>query len=69
MGKKNYKMDVLVELRRIYDIQAKRIEIDHEVEKRIGKSLPTVTQDVRTAREILDLIHKLQGVDPDPEIL
>lgn len=59
-------LDVLAEARRTYLIQAKRIEMDHEIEKKMGKTLPTLTQDMRTARELLDLINDLQGVKPTP---
>lgn len=46
-------MDELTALEDLYAIQRQRIDIDGEVEKKIGKLIPTMTQEIRVAREIL----------------
>lgn len=46
-------LDELKEMDRLYKIQMQRIEIDFQTEKNIKKLLPTMSQEIRTAREIL----------------
>lgn len=53
-------IDELKELTRLYQVQAKRIEIDFNTEKNIRKLLPTMSQEIRTAREILSASAQLK---------
>lgn len=53
-------LDELAELERLYAIQMERLYIDFGTEKKIGKLIPTMTQEVRVAREILDNYAKLK---------
>lgn len=46
-------LDELEEMHRLYKIQMERIGIDFQTEKNIKKLLPTMSQEIRTAREIL----------------
>lgn len=51
-------LDVMDELARLYHIQMKRIKLDHATEVRVGKLFPTMTQEIREARGILEAIQK-----------
>jgi hypothetical protein len=53
-------MDELKEMERLYEMQMARIEIDFQTEKNIKKLLPTMTQEIRTAREILSASAQLK---------
>lgn len=53
-------LDELAELQRLYRIQMDRIEIDFQTEKNIKKLLPTMSQEIRTAREILSSAAQLK---------
>jgi len=53
-------LNVLDELTALYQIQMKRIGIDHENEKHIKKLIPTMTQEIREARSILESMQKLK---------
>jgi hypothetical protein len=53
-------LDELDEMHRLYKIQMQRIEIDFQTEKNIKKLLPTMTQEIRTAREILSSASQLK---------
>lgn len=46
-------IDELTEITKLYKRQLRRMDIDEQVEKNIGKLLPTMTQEVRVALEIL----------------
>lgn len=46
-------LDELQEMQRLYKIQMQRIEIDFQTEKNIKKLLPSMTQEIKAAREIL----------------
>lgn len=46
-------LDELEEMHRLYKVQMERISIDFQTEKNIKKLLPTMSQEIRTAREIL----------------
>lgn len=47
-------LDELKELERLYGIQMERVEIDFATEKKIGKLFPSMTAEIRAAREILE---------------
>lgn len=53
-------LDELEELEKLYRRQVKRIDIDMASEQKIGKLFPTMTQEIRTAREILHSIAQLK---------
>lgn len=53
-------IDELDEMHRLYKLQMQRIEIDFQTEKNIKKLLPTMTQEIRTAREILSSAAQLK---------
>jgi hypothetical protein len=53
-------IDELEELEGLYKLQMDRIKIDYEAEKTIHKLLPTMTQEVRVAREILQTYADLK---------
>lgn len=53
-------MDELVELEHLYQRQLERIEIDTRVEKEQKKLIPSMTQEIRIAKEILDSSAKLK---------
>lgn len=53
-------LDELAELQRLYKLQMARVEIDFQTEKNIKKLLPTMSQEVRTAREILSASAQLK---------
>lgn len=53
-------LDELEEMNRLYKMQMARIEIDFQTEKNIKKLLPTMTQEIRTAREILSASAQLK---------
>lgn len=47
-------LDELKELEKLYEKQMERIDIDITTEKKISKLMPSMTQEVRAAREILE---------------
>ena len=53
-------LDELAEMERLYVLQMERIDIDFKNEKNIKKLLPTMTQEIRTAREILSASAQLK---------
>lgn len=53
-------IEELQELHRLYKVQMQRIEIDFQTEKNIKKLLPTMSQEIRTAREILSASAQLK---------
>lgn len=53
-------LDELQEMTRLYKVQMQRIEIDFQTEKNIRKLLPTMSQEIRTAREILSASAQLK---------
>lgn len=53
-------IDELKELEKLYKRQIERIEIDTEVEKRQKKLIPSMTQEIRVAKELLDASAKLK---------
>lgn len=53
-------MDELEELQHLYRMQMERIQIDFNTEKQIKKLLPTMTQEIRVARELLAESAKLK---------
>ncbi len=52
--------DELVELQDLYRLQMKRLKIDTTLEEKFHKLMPSVTQEIRTAREILSTIAELK---------
>jgi len=52
--------DELAELQNLYKLQMKRIKIDADLENKFKKLMPSVTQEMRTAREILSTIAELK---------
>lgn len=52
--------DELGEMQKLYQMQLERIEIDLKTEKNIGKLMPSMTQEMRAAREILSDIAQLK---------
>lgn len=60
-------LDVMAEMTKLYQIQMKRIEIDHKLEEKAQKLIPSLNQEVREARSILESIQKMKhdlGLDP-----
>jgi hypothetical protein len=60
-------LDVMDEMTKLYQIQMKRIEIDHDLEKAAKKLIPSLNQEIREARGILESIQKMKhdlGLDP-----
>jgi len=53
-------LDVLAEMSKLYVIQMKRVEIDHSLEKKAGKLIPSVNQEIREARALLESLQKLK---------
>jgi transcriptional regulator of heat shock response len=53
-------LDEISALNQLYKIQMKRIEMDHKLENQIGKSLNTLGQELRVAREIIAESAKLK---------
>lgn len=53
-------VDELIEFTRLYRIQMERIGIDLQTERNINKLFPTMTQEMRVAREILAEIAELK---------
>jgi hypothetical protein len=53
-------IDELAELEKLYELQMRRIGIDENTEKKINKLMPTMTQEVRVAAEILGRIATLK---------
>lgn len=53
-------IDELQELTKLYRVQEQRISIDFTTEKNIKKLLPTMSQEIRTAREILSASAQLK---------
>ena len=51
-------LDVVSELTKLYEIQMKRIGIDFALEKQAQKLIPSMTQEVREARSLLESIQK-----------
>jgi len=53
-------LDVLSEMTKLYEIQMKRIEIDHDLELKAKKLIPSMTQEIKEARCILETFQKLK---------
>jgi len=53
-------VDELEELEELYRIQMRRVEIDFNTEKNIGKLLPSMTGEIREARQILESLANLK---------
>jgi hypothetical protein len=60
MDKVEEGLDELKELENLYRLQLGRIEIDLAIEKKIRKLVPTMTQEIREARNILESIAQLK---------
>lgn len=53
-------LDVLAEMSKLYEIQMKRVEIDFTLEKAAKKLIPSMTQEIKEARSILEGIQKMK---------
>lgn len=53
-------LDVLAEMSKLYEIQMKRVEIDFTLEKAAKKLIPSMTQEVKEARSLLEGIQKMK---------
>ena len=53
-------LDVLAEMSKLYEIQMKRVEIDFKLEQKAQKLIPSMTQEVKEARGILEGIQKMK---------
>lgn len=53
-------LDALQELEKLYEIQRSRINIDAGTEKKINKLMPSMTQEIKVASEILAKYAQLQ---------
>jgi hypothetical protein len=51
---------VLAEMSKLYEIQMKRVEIDFTLEKVAKKLIPSMTQEVKEARSLLEGIQKMK---------
>lgn len=56
----HHSIDELTELEKLYQLQMERVQIDVDLERKFNKLLPSVTQEIRTAREILGSIAELK---------
>jgi hypothetical protein len=59
-------LDEIKALHDLYKIQMERVEIDRKTEKAINKLLPSMTQEIRVAKELLESSAKLKldkGID------
>lgn len=45
----------------LYKMQKKRVQMDHELEERLKKTFPSLNQDVRLLKELLDDLETEQG--------
>jgi len=60
-------LDVMEELTKLFRIQMTRIDIDHALEKKAEKLIPSVNQEIKEARSILESLQKMKhdlGLDP-----
>lgn len=53
-------LDEIAEMRKLYDIQVSRIEMDNKLEKQINKALNTLGNEIRIAKELLESSAKLK---------
>lgn len=53
-------LDELVELKKLYEMQMERIGIDYQTEKKINKLMPSMTQEIKEARQILESYAQLK---------
>jgi len=53
-------LDVLAEMSKLYEIQMKRVEIDFTLERAAKKLIPSMTQEVKEARSLLEGIQKMK---------
>lgn len=53
-------LDALAEMENLFRIQMKRLHIDHEMEVTMGKLLPTMTAEIRMAKDILGAYSEMQ---------
>jgi len=53
-------IDELAELEKLYELQMQRITIDFETEKKINKLMPTMTREIKCARDILVSMAELK---------
>lgn len=56
-------MDVLKEKLWLYKTQKDRVKLDVDIESKLRKTFPTLSQDVRLLNEILDDVQRLQEED------
>lgn len=47
-------MDIMTERKWLYELQKKRVTLDHEIEKKLSKTFPSLTNDIRVMKELLD---------------
>ena len=55
-----YGLDELAELEDLYMLQMQRVGIDFKTEQAIGKLMPSMTSEIREARQILESIAELK---------
>ena len=58
-------IDILEERLSLYRLQKQRVELDTKIEKALNKTFPSLNQDLRLLREMLDDVQKAQGNSND----
>jgi len=53
-------LDEVVEMETLYALQMQRVRMDFETEKKINKLLPSMTSEIREARQILESVANLK---------
>jgi len=47
-------LNIAEERLKLYELQRSRVDLDHSIELRLKKTFPSLTQDVRVMKELLD---------------
>jgi pantothenate kinase-related protein Tda10 len=51
------KLNLTAERVKLYLLQKERVSLDHEIEKKLRKTFPALSQDVRLLSELLDKLE------------
>ena len=66
-------IDILQERLKLYRLQENRVDLDAGIEKKLGKTFPSLNQDIRLLREMLTDLDQIQNRKTDhkqiPEII
>ena len=58
-------MDVMKEKKWLYELQKKRVTMDHEIEQKLHKTFPSLTNDIRVMKELLDDMERAEDQQKD----